>query len=36
MIDAFEEVIKILKEIKTLYHSNYNLIVTTQRVVNMN
>ena len=36
MAEAFEEIIKVFKEFKTLVFENFNLIVETQRVVNMN
>lgn len=34
--EAFEEIMKVFKEFKTLVFDNFNLIVETQRVVNMN
>ena len=34
--DAFEEVMRVFKEFKSLVFENFNLIVETQRVVNIN
>ena len=34
--EAFEEMINVFKQFKTYYFSNFNSIVKTQRVINMN